>query len=160
MEFLASRLCLREQADAGNVSNVGKGPGLNRVASIPSHLPPSPHAPLFRYAAGSPRKVAQAGNVANLEFSVGPVIFTRPPVAKCSMLKSRAEVRQEEGFETETKDKEDFGLGGKKGETGGVMVMELDCAWPDKSSIPPGNVLRNIDAGIIVEQVIPCCPEV
>ena len=40
------------------------------------------------------------------------------------------------------------------------MVMELDCAWPDKSSIPPGNVLRNIDAGIIVEQVIPCCPEV
>ena len=108
MEFLASRLCLREQADAGSVSNVGKGPGLNRVVSIPSHLPPSPHAPLFREAAGSQRKVAQAGNVANLEFSVGPVIFTRPPVAKCSMLKSRAEVRQEEGFETETKARKIF----------------------------------------------------
>ena len=39
------------------------------------------------------------------------------------------------------------------------MVMGLDCAWPDKSSIPPGNVVRNIDAGIIVEQVIPCCPK-
>ena len=46
------------------------------------------------------------------------MIFTRPPVAKCSMLKSGAEVRQEEGFETETKDKEDFGLGEKKGRDG------------------------------------------
>lgn len=117
MEFLASRLCLREQADAGSVSNVGKGPGLNRVASIPSHLPPSPHAPLFREAAGSQRKVAQAGNVANLEFSVGPVIFTRPPVAKCSMLKSRAVVRQEEGFETATKAGR-FLFGRKKGRDG------------------------------------------
>jgi hypothetical protein len=35
---------------------------------------------------------------------------------------------------------------------GGVMVMGLDCAWPDKSSILPGNVVRNINAGIKVEQ--------